>query len=131
MSYIKINGTEFDADVAISSYKRSFSVLDGDNSGRVLTGRMSRDIIGTFLTYQVTVFRRGDNYEGLDTFWSYLLEHSVDDSVQVEVADNQGTYSFEAYYTSAEQEIEKVLNGVNYWGDIEVHFISMDAEVTP
>ena len=46
MSYIKLNGREFDADVAISAYSRNFNVLDGDNAGRVMTGRMIRDIIG-------------------------------------------------------------------------------------
>lgn len=83
MSYIKLNGIEFDADVAISTYNRSFNVLDGDNAGRVLSGRMIRDVIGTYLGHKITVFRRGDNYEGLDTFWDYLYQHSVDDSVML------------------------------------------------
>ena len=49
MSYIKLNGVEFDAEVAISAYNRNFNVLDGDNAGRVMTGRMVRDIIGTYI----------------------------------------------------------------------------------
>ena len=40
MSYIKLNGREFDADIAISAYNRNFNVLDGDNAGRVLSGLM-------------------------------------------------------------------------------------------
>lgn len=131
MSYIKINGIEFDADVAISKYTRSFSVLDGDNAGRVMTGRMIRDIIGTYLGHKITVFRRGDNYKGLDEFWNYLYKHSVDDYVKLEAADGQRTISYEAYYTSASQELEKVENGVNYWGDIEVSFVPMDAQIKP
>jgi hypothetical protein len=131
MSYLKINGTEFDNDIAISEYTQSYSVLDGDNAGRVLTGRMSRDIIGTFVTYKVTVFRRGDNYQGFDEFFDFLKEHSVDDSVQVELMDGQRTISFEAYYTSFERSLPRVVNGINYWDEVEVHFISMDAEVTP
>ena len=47
MSYIKLNGREFDADVAISAYSRNFNVLDGDNAGRVMTGLMIRGMIGT------------------------------------------------------------------------------------
>ena len=132
MSYIKLNGIEFDADVAISSYNRNFNVLDGENTGRVIgRGRMIRDIIGTFIGHKLTVFRRGDNYEGLDTFWDYLVEHSVDDSVMLEAADGQTTISYEAYYTSGSQDIEKVENGVNYWGEIEINFIPMEAQVTP
>ena len=78
MGYIKINGVTFDADVAISKYTRYFNVLDGENAGRVMTGRMVRDIIGSYLGHKITVFRRGDNQRGLDEFWDYLFQHSVD-----------------------------------------------------
>lgn len=131
MSYIKLNGIEFDADVAISAYTRSFNVLDGENAGRVMTGRMIRDVIGTYIGHKVRVFRRGNNYDGLDAFWDYLVEHSVDDFVLLEAADGQTTIEYEAYYTSGTQEIEKVENGVNYWGEIEINFIPMEAQVTP
>lgn len=131
LSYIKLNGVEFDADIAISNYNRNFNVLDGENTGRVMAGRMIRDIIGTYIGHKVTVFRRGNNYQGLDDFWDYLVAHSVEDSVMLEAADGQSTISYEAYYTSASQDIEKVDGGVNYWGEIEVNFIPMDAQVKP
>lgn len=131
MNYIKLNGITFDADVAISKYNRYFNVLDGDNAGRVMTGRMVRDVIGAYLGHKITVFRRGDNYKGLDDFWDYLFAHSVDDYVTLEAADGQTTISYEAYFTSASQDIEKVENGVNYWGEIEVNFIPMDAQLKP
>lgn len=131
MSYIKLNGRSFDADVAISKYNRNFNVLDGENAGRVMTGRMVRDIIGTYIGHKITVFRRGDNYAGLDELWDYLVAHSVDDSITLEAADGQTTISYEAYYTSASQDIEQVINGVNYWGEIEINFIPMEAQVTP
>ena len=131
MGYIKLNGRSFDADVAISKYNRNFNVLDGDNAGRAMTGRMIRDIIGAYLGHKITVFRRGNNYAGLDEFWDYLVAHSVDDSVMLEAADGQTTISYEAYYTSATQDLEMVENGANYWGEIEVNFISMEAQVRP
>ena len=129
MSYIKLNGVEFDADVAISAYNRNFNVLDGPNAGRVLAGKMIRDIIGTYLGHKITVFRRGDDYAGLDEFWEYLYQHSIDDSVLLEAADGQKTISYQAYYTSASQDIEKVEKGVNFWGEIEVFFIPIDAQL--
>lgn len=131
MGYIKLNGRSFDADVAIYKYNRNFNVLDGDNAGRAMTGRMIRDIIGTYLGHKITVFRRGNNYAGLDEFWDYLYLHSVDDSVLLEAADGQTSIAYEAYYTSATQDLEKVENGANYWGEIEVNFIPMEAQVRP
>ena len=129
MSYIKLNGVEFDADVAISAYNRNFNVLDGPNAGRVLAGKMIRDIIGTYLGHKITVFKRGDDYAGLDEFWEYLYQHSIDDSGLLEAADGQKTISYQAYYTSASQDIEKVEKGVNFWGEIEVNFIPIDAQL--
>lgn len=129
MSYFKLNGITFDADIAISAYNRNFNVLDGPNAGRVMTGRMVRDIIGTYIGHKMTIFRRGDDYAGLDSVWDYLVEHSVDDYVTLEAADGQTTISYDAYYTSATQDIEKVENGVNYWGEIEITFVPIDAQV--
>ena len=131
MGYIKLNGRSFDADVAIYKYNRNFNVLDGENAGRAMTGRMIRDIIGTYLGHKITVFRRGNNYAGLDEFWDSLCQHSVDDSVLLEAADGQTSIAYEAYYTSATQDLEKVENGANYWGEIEVNFIPMEAQVRP
>ncbi len=131
MSYIKLNGIEFDADVAISKYSRSFNVLDGDSAGRVMSGRMVRDVIGTYIGHNITVFRRGDNHQGLDAFWSYLIAHSVDDFVRLEAADNQTVISYDAYYTSATQNLEKIDKGTNYWGEISINFIPMEAQVKP
>lgn len=131
MSYLKINGVEFDADIAISKYNRNFNVLDGKNAGRVSAGKMIRDIVGTYIGHKITIFRRGDDYAGLDKVWDYLVEHSVDDSVMLEAADDQTTISYEAYYTSSSQDIEKVENGINYWGEIEISFIPIDAQVKP
>lgn len=132
MSYIKINGRSFDVDVAISDYEENFNVLDGPNAGRANgTGRMIRDVVGACVGHRVSVFRRGNNYAGYDTFWAYLKTHSVDDSVQLEAADGQTTIAYEAYYTSAAHSIERVENGVNYWGGIEVNFIPIAPQITP
>ncbi len=131
MSYIKINGVSFDVNVAISAYSRNFNVLDGENAGRTLSGRMVRDVIGTYIGHNVTVFRKGDNYQGLDAFWDYLIQHSTDDSVLLEAADGQKTISYQAYYTSGTQDIEKVENGINYWGEVQVNFIPIDAQYRP
>lgn len=67
----------------------------------------------------------------LDNFWDYLVAHSVDGSVMLEAADGQSTISYEAYYTSGSQDIEKVDSGVNYWGEIEINFIPIDAQIRP
>ena len=96
-----------------------------------MSGLMTRDIIGTYIGHTITVFRRGNNYAGLDAFWDYLVAHSVDDSVLLEAADGQTAISYQAYYTSGTQALDYVSGGVNYWGEISVSFIPIDARVKP
>ena len=130
MNYIKINGISFDATVAISDYEESFSVLDGDNAGRVKAGRMIRDIIGAYIGHKITFFNGKSNAD-FDALWDYLVEHSVDDSVALEAVDGQSTIVYEAYYTSGTRKIRQAVDGVNQWDEIEVNFIPIDAQVKP
>lgn len=135
MNFCKINGKSFDVDVAISSLEENFSVLDGENTGRVLErGRMIRDVIGTFIGHKITFFRKGDSPQAvaaIDELWSFLVAHSVDDSVMLEAADNQSTIAYEAYYTAGKRKISRSTGDVNYWDEIEVSFVPMEAQVTP
>lgn len=117
MNYIKLNGTDFDVNVAISEYKRKLNILHGENAGRVMSGKMILDPIGAYLGREITFFRRGSNHRGLDALWDFLVAHSMDkEGVMLEAADGQSAISFQAYYGDTEQSIEKVEDGVNYWG---------------
>lgn len=130
MNYAKINGISFDTTVSIADYEESFNVLDGENSGRVLTGRMVRDIIGTYIGHKVTFFNNG-NTAAFDALWDYLVQHSVDDSVSLCAADGQTSISYEAYYTSGTRKLHRVENVANQWDELEINFIPMDAQVKP
>lgn len=127
-SLCKINGIEF--DVPIKELSESLNVLDGENVGRVLSGRMVRDIIGAYIGHKVTFFNGKDNGE-YDRLYEYLKQHSVDDYVTVEIAHGQTTISYEAYYTVIEKQLRIRENDVNYWDAIQVSFVPMDAQVRP
>lgn len=130
MNYCKINGQSFDVTVAISAVEETFSVLDGENAGRVMSGRMIRDIIGTYIGHKLTFFN-GKSNEDFDALWNYLISHSVDDYVTLDASDGQSSISYQAYYTSGTRKLRSVLGGVNYWDELEVNFIPMDAQVRP
>ena len=49
MKLIKIDNVEY--NVYDSKITRSFQVLDGENAGRLMNGKMERDIIGTYYNY--------------------------------------------------------------------------------
>lgn len=131
MDYVKINGRSFDVGVGISDYEENFNVLDGPNAGRSTgTGRMIRDVLGTCIGHKVTFFNSGSQ-PAFDALWSYLLEHSVDDSVQLSAADGQSSISYEAYYTSGKRSLKQVHHGVNRWDEIEVNFVPIRPQLTP
>lgn len=129
-SICKINGISFDVTVAISEFEESFDVLDGENAGRALSGRMVRDIIGTYIGHSVTFFA-GKSQTDFDALWDYLVAHSVDDSVSVKLADGQSSINYEAYYTSGKRKLRIQENNVNYWDEIQISFVPMDAQVKP
>lgn len=122
--------TSFDAVVAISDFEEYFNVMDGENAGRSATnGRMIRDVIGAAIGHKVTFFR-GKSREEFDRLWTWLKEHSVDDSIMIRAADNQTMIEYEAYYTSGSRRLRSAANG-NEWESISVNFIPMEPQIKP
>lgn len=130
MNYCKINGQPFDVTVAISDIEETFNVLDGSNAGRVMSGRMIRDVIGTYIGHKITFFNGKSNAD-FDALWDYLISHSVDDYVNLEAADGQTSLSYQAYYTSGTRSLRSAADGTNVWDEIEINFVPMDAQVKP
>ena len=52
-----VDGVSYKVRVPAGGLTRSFQVLDGKNAGRLLSGTMERDIIGTFYNYQLQIER--------------------------------------------------------------------------
>lgn len=119
-------------NVPIAKIVETFNVLDGENAGRVMTGEMSRDIIGTYLTHKVTFFNAKEVSQ-YDALIEWLYTHSVDDYVYVDMAHEQTTIKYKAYYTSMEVTLDegRASGNVNKWNGLEVTFISMEANLKP
>ena len=49
----------------------------------------------------------------------------------IEAADGQTSVEYEAYYTSGTRRLRSAADNVNYWDEIEINFIPMDASVRP
>lgn len=130
VKFVSINGTDWGVDVAIQGIERVMTVIEDSNAGKAITGRRIRSIVGTEIGHKVTFFRLGNDYETFDALWDWLVEHSVDDSVELEIADGQTTISYEAYYTAAKQKLDVRNNGLNLWDAIEVTFAPIEPQVT-
>ncbi|MBQ9428620.1 MAG: hypothetical protein IJU41_03640 [Clostridia bacterium] len=127
--YIIIDGTEY-TGIRIITIKRSFSVTDGDNAGRLaVSGQMVRDIIGTFYNYQFTVDPKASDPATYDAFYE-VISAPVDSHVIV-VPYGQSTLTFDAYVTSGDDELILIDNDANRWKNLSFSAIAMAPQRLP
>ncbi len=110
-------------DVCILSLKRTGSVLDGENAGRLKNGKMVRDIIGTYYNYALQIDAEDLNPEEYDELFEIMS--SPEDSHTVVMPFGQDTLTFEAYISEVSDELELARPNENKWSNLSVNFIAM------
>jgi len=128
MAVFSIDGVSYPG-VLVTSLKRSFEILDGENAGRVKTGRMKRDIIGTYYNYSMEMDTSEASLTEYDALYE-VLSAPVDSHILV-VPYAQGALTFEAYVTNGEDELVSMESRRNKWEGLSINFIAMEPERTP
>lgn len=127
-----MDGIEYDVDVGIriDELERSFEKLSTDKSGRVMSGKMYINLIGTFYNYKMTV-RRGVNcsLEDYEKFFE-ALSAPVPFNV-ITVPYGQTSLTFEAYITKGSQKLIRSAREEHYWGPLSISFISRSPQKIP
>lgn len=123
----QINGVGYRVNVL--KLTRKFAVLDSEKSGRTLNGQMYREPIGTFYNYAMVVAPRMGCEEDMEAFWEAISQ--PDTSLQCRFPYGQKTISQKMYITTGEQDLLRVRDGGNFWGEITVNFIAMGPKVAP
>ena len=116
-------------NVSVTKLTRKFSVLDSEKTGRVQSGAMYRDPIGTFYNYTMTVAPKSGDVEAMDAFWEAVSR--PDKSHECVFPYGQDTLTQRMYVTSGEQDLNLISNGRNNWGEITLNFIAMKPKVVP
>ncbi len=99
-------------------------MLDGDKVGRLLSGSMERDIIGTYYNYTLQIETNRLNVADYDKLFEVLT--APVDCHMVSFPYGQDTLTFRAYVSNVEDTLKIIQNGVRYWGDVSVNFVAMD-----
>ena len=129
LSYpITMDGVTY-AHIRVMKLTRSFAVLDGENAGRVISGTMQRDIIGTYYNYQAEVLADPTAREEYDSFY-YAISAPVDSHTLV-VPFAQATLTFQAYVTQGQDDLMVMEENANRWGNLSFSFIAMAPQRTP
>lgn len=115
--------------IYVLSLKRNFAVLDGENAGRVMTGKMVRDIIGTYYNYTLEIDSNESDPAEYDRLYEALS--APVDSHTITVPYAQGTMTFEAYVANGEDELVKCYEAINGWSGLSINFVAMEPKRRP
>lgn len=115
--------------IHVVNIKRSFQILDGQNAGRVMTGEMERDVIGTYYNYSFEIDQDEATPAEYDSFYEVITAPTDAHTIVVPYA--QTTLTFRAYVTQGNDSLEAMLGSQNRWGGLSFNFIAMSPARTP
>ncbi|MBR5286438.1 MAG: hypothetical protein IKU30_06010 [Clostridia bacterium] len=122
---ITMDGVTY-STIHVVSLKRNFTVLDGENAGRVQSGGMLRDVIGTFYNYSMEIDPDAASRADYDAFFE-AISAPVDSHV-IEVPYAQTTLVFDAYVTQGGDDLTLMEDNANRWENLTFNFIAMEPQ---
>ncbi len=129
-SVFSVDGVEYPGVFVKSPIHRSFNVLDGENAGRTMDGRMQRDIIGTYYTYRLEFDASLSDPEEYDALFE-ALSAPVDSHI-ISVPYGQGSLTFEAYVANGEDDLSRIYRDESKkWDNLTVNFVAMEPQRRP
>lgn len=124
-----LDGTAYRLHVV--SLKRSFQVLDTDNSGRVIeAGQMYRDIVGTFYNYELKLTPIAGAEEDYHAFYEAISSPAESHLLTLPYG-REGTLTQRMYVTAGTDELLRQENGKNVWNGLTVKYVATRACRTP
>lgn len=124
---ITLDGVTY-STLHVTSLTRNFSVLDGPNAGRLITGNMERDVIGTFYNYAVELDPDAANRADYDAFYDVISAPVASHELVIPYA--QTTLTFNAYVTTGSDSLLDMMDAANRWGNLSFNFIAMEPQRT-
>lgn len=116
----------------VTGLRRKFEVMDTQNSGRLQSYRMYRDIAGTFYNYTIEIDPDKSKRADYDTFYE-IISSPVESHTMV-FPYAQETLEFEAYVTNGEDNLKIRQEGgkqINKWNGLSLNFIAMEPKRRP
>ena len=107
-------------DIPIVSVKRTADFLD-KYAERDNAGGLKRELIGVYFNYTLRFGGTADQAE-YARLWEKLTEPVEFHTVTV--PDEDGDYTFIAYFANVGDELRRAKGAVRYWDNLTVNFIS-------
>jgi len=113
---ITIDGITY--DIPVISIDRKADFLD-KYANRTENGDLQRELIGVYFNYQLKLGSI-TNPTAYALLWDKLTEPVEFHTVTV--PDENGDYTFTAYFSNVGDSLKKQKNTVNYWQNLTVNF---------
>lgn len=118
----KIDGKAYNVAV-MPPMKRNFVVMDTENTTRLLSGEIYRDVLGTYYNYSLTINNRMTAPEEYDAFYE-VITSPVDFHI-LEFPYGQSTIEFQAYITNGSDDLN-LIKDKNTWKNLTINFIAKE-----
>lgn len=122
----RLDGRKYNVTVPEGGLKRSGKVLDGDNTKRGKSGRIIRDIIGTYYNYSMQVDTKNLDVKEYDKLYEELS--APVESHMIDVPYGQGSMRLEAYVSNVDDALILMQDGRNLWGGLTFNFVAMEPQ---
>ena len=123
---ITVDNTIYRVLVKYGSMKRSFELMEGNNTGTAISRRSIRDILGTNYTYRMTVLADPNYPEDYDNFYWKITEPV--DYHSIVLPFGQSTITFQAKILSGEDVYTGYQTGYQRWDEMELTFEPMQPQ---
>lgn len=127
-SVFKLDGVSY-PKIHVVSLTRSFKVVDGPNTGRLMNFDMVRDVGGTFYNYTLTINTSMTTQSEYDSFYEEISAPKAYHMLEIPYA--QKTITFKAYVTSGDDNLIEMLNGKNVWDNLSINFVAISPQRRP
>lgn len=127
MPVLTLDGKDY--DVQVTGISRSAEIRDGQNADTLLSGRYSRDIIGTYYNYDVTFGTSKLSPADYDALYEVLT--APQDYHTLTIPYGQATKTFEVYITNVTDTLRRMTRNYNHWGDLTVSLIAIEPMRVP
>ncbi len=117
-----MDGKEYPS-LYVKSVDRSFEVMDGKNTGRLMNFNMVRDVGGTFYNYSMEIAQDAKDPQEYDDFYEKISAPVA--SHRMTFPYGQSVLTFDAYVTSGKDDLTSMTDGLNVWDGLSINFIAM------
>ena len=125
---IIMDGITYNLRVVAGSLQEAFEIIEGPNSGTLLSGEAARDIVGTVYNHSLSVEPDPRYYEDYTAF--YMAISSPAPSHTITLPHNQGTITYEAMVRSGSHSVRNSMGQVIRYTGLTVNFTAKAPQIS-